>query len=179
MLGNKIKPIKSRMIGERVTFDPTESFNSAIGSGQTQGPMAGLGVPQPMRKPQGPSLFDPKVGINVAQPVGSVVRSTLGGVMGGNAQPVRQPQGPRLFDPRVLQPGANAARQAGMMGAIGSIASGLGMGNAQPMRQPRGPRRVRPDRAIGRGSGAFGIRGRGPIPLQKQQVRGRGRGRRR
>jgi hypothetical protein len=159
------------MIGERVTFDPTESFNSAIGSGQTQGPMVGLGNPQPMRKPQGPSLFDPKVGINVAQPVGSVVRSTLGGVMGGNAQPVRQPQGPRLFDPRVLQPGANVPQPAGT--------TGMTFGAAQPMRQPQLPRRVRPNRTMGRGAGAFGIRGRSPIPLQQQQVRGRGRGRRR
>ena len=174
MLGNKIKPIKSGMIGERVTFDPTESLNNAMGPVQAQGPR----------------LFNPTVGINQ----GIASGQTQGPMVGlGGPQPMGQPQGPRLFDPRVGINQANAARQAGMMGAMGSIASGLGMGNAQPMslrsmigrggrgrgRQPSmTPRQVRPNRTIGRGAGAFGMGGRGLVkPMPK--ARGRGRGRRR
>jgi len=152
MLGNKIKPIKGGMVGQRINLDPTELLNNAMSPAQAQGPRL-LGP----NSTQGPTLFDPTVGINLNQ--------------------------------------ANAARQAGMMGSIGSI----GMGNAQPMRQPQGPRsmigrggrgrrgsqprmtprQVRSSRAMGRGSGAFGMQGRGPIALQQPKARGRGRGKRR
>jgi hypothetical protein len=151
--------MKSGMVGQRINLDPTESFNNAMSPAQAQGPR----------------LFDPGVlqpGANAPQPAGTT------GMLSGPAQPMRQPQGPTLFDPTVginLNQ-ANAARQAGMMGSIGSI----GMGNAQPMRKPQGPRRVRPNRpsrAMGRGVGAFGMRGRGPIASQQPKARGRGRGR--
>ena len=124
-----------------------------------------------------PTVLQP--GANAPQPAGTT------GMVFGPAQPMGQPQGPTLFDPNV---GINMALQqpgqAGMMGAMGPSPV---RGRGGPMRPDTGrrrqpgmtPRQVRPDRTMGRGAGAFGMRGRGPIPLQQRQVRGRGRGRRR
>ena len=122
----------SGMVSPRNLLDPTASLNSAISSGNTQGPMVGLSGPQPMSQAQGPRLFDPSYGIglasNASQPAGTT------GMLSGNAQPMRQPQGP---------------------------ATGIGS-----------------DRTIGRGAGAFAMRGRGLVrPMLQARGRGRGMGR--
>ena len=168
--------MKSGMVGQRINLDPTESLNNAMSPAQAQGPR----------------LFDPGVlqpGANAPQPAGTT------GMLSGPAQPMRQAQGPALFDPTV---GINNAMRSGQ--PVGSVVSGSGgviSGNAQPVRMKRipnsmtiggalrrNPRSRGPaietgiSRAMGRGAGAFGMRGRGLVkPMPK--ARGRGRGRRR
>ena len=79
------------MVGQRTLFDPTASLNSAISSGNTQGPMVGLSGPQR----QGPQLFDPSVlntnFQNAPQPAGTA------GMLSGAAKFTGLPQGPAKF----------------------------------------------------------------------------------
>jgi hypothetical protein len=184
MLGNKIKPMKSGMVGQRINLDPTESLNNAMSPAQAQGPR----------------LFDPGVAINNAMRSGQPVGTT--GMLSGPAQPMRQAQGPALFDPTVAI--NNAMRSGQPVGSVVSGSGGVISGNAQPVRMKqipnsmtiegalrRNPRSIG-SRAMGRGAGAFGMRGRSlvkPMPgiamrgrgLVKPmpKARGRGRGRRR
>jgi hypothetical protein len=114
------------MVGQRTLFDPTASLNSAISSGNTQGPMVGLSGPQR----QGPQLFDPSVlntnFQNAPQPAGTT------GMLSGPAKFTGLPQGPATG----MGPDRTIGRGAGAFAM-------RGRGSVRPMPQARGRGRGR------------------------------------
>ena len=143
-------------VGKRTLIDPTSLINSAISSGQTNGPMI-TSRPTPMNKggamtpnamtpgqSQGPTLFDP------TQEVNSAMSSFPS-------------QGPKLFNPKA---GINLG------GAMTPNAmSAIGYGSSQ------GPTTFDPtqelNRTIGLGAGAFGMQGRSSVPSNDLKSRSR------